>query len=1497
MPSAALTLDVAGLNASSLAAPQLWALTLALAAAMRLPNGTLAVSGISAAASGTSLGVVISGDSDADVSLLVDDLLLLLPSTAPSGTLVAALNAADAAFASITSVSMAGSVAFGDAAPLASVGATLLLRGGVNATLLGAAEQAAFVVALANVLNVTVGEVDAAAPSNLPGGGVMWPITVDASSAAQAVQLAAQLAAALPSNASTSAPALWQAVAAAGIAGVTSVEALGAPVAQAPSPTGGTAPVMACTLMLTGVNPAASFGDAESAALSEALADALGISPEAIKLTGLGDDGSGNTLVGVAVFADSAAAAAALAATLANLLPQTPVSSALATSLTNVTINLANLTAVSAPGGAPVVGDAAPSASMAATLVLSGAGLSAASFGATQQAAFAAALSTYLDLSGGALALTAVEDAPGNNSGVAVTFAVGASGDLQATGVAATLAAAVPSSATAASADLWAAISSAGLPQVTGVDALGTPASLVAAAAGGGVPVAATTLQLAGVAASAFGVGEEAALSAVLADALGCSAEAVTITGAADATGGLRVGVVVSADSTADAAALATALGALLPSAAPAGLLASNLAASAQNLGSVTAVSAPAPVVGDAAPSASMAATLLLSGAGLTAASFGATQQAVFAAALSAFLGVSGGTLALTDVQDAGAGMAVAVTVATAGAVRAASLAAALAAAVPSSTANATALWAAISNAGLPQVAGVDVATQPAAQVAPASDVGAPVATTTLLLSGVNASAISAADQAALTAALAFALSCAPDAVIVSGVAAAAGGALVGLLVIGTDAADAAGLATAMDALLPSSPSAPSALLASAVAQAALSFATLTNVSALGGSTLVGDAAPSSSVSATLSLLGAGLSGATFSAAQQAAFAAALSSFLDVGAGELVLTDVQSVAGGVTVSFSVAAAGGLQAAVLAAALTTAVPSSGSGLPALWQAVSNAGMPQVTSVTAPVAPTIVGPSVPATATSVGIALQSFPDTDAFGVPQQAAFLAAMTALLGASAGDVTLVDFMAGAPPDTVLLLISVSNVPSPVVANLTSTLVLAALQESGLPQVTAVQVPVSAPPPPSPPPSPPPPPPPSPLPPARSALITQAIDTPTVSGAIVLYGPTLVNGVVNATALAAISQALADSVGTDVSLVSITTVEWVVQSVFFLYGATNAAPTNASYASSGAALAASIDALTGASAAQTTLEVLSTVTTTSRRLLAGALEVIILAANPTLAAVQYFTTALTTSLNDTSLLAALKASGVNASSLTLSVGYSTGLQFGFLIECPDGVAGIPNGTAVQAAVNQGGLDTDPAFFADANAAGLGNIDAVVVSLLPILGACVAVTLALLHALMHPNGARSLPVAAAPEPPIAAAAITASVAVPASAVSAAGGAEGGHLFGRRQAVCAGDAGLGAERHLLHAGRADELLRRSAGGDHRNAHVYRLQCRAGGPPADAAGAAAADPASWQRDQQHEQHQHDERGQHDQHVGRQPRAGVLPAAARAGGVGARHFAERNA
>jgi len=472
MPSAAVTLILGGVSAAAIGAAELKALVLATTTALGFAADAFAVSGIAANGSDTSVGIVISGDSLAGAEAFADGLLAALPSFAPAG-LAGAIAASRPAFANLVSVTTAGAMAFGDAAPPSSVGATMILRGaGVHSATYGVPEETAFLEALAAFLNVVAAQLDVSAPFDV-AGGVSMSLTIAAANSAQAASLVATLAAALPSNQTSATPSLWQATNSSGLSQVTSIEAYGAPYMQVATAADGSAPVASTTLLLQGI-AASLIGAPEEAALCEVLAEALQCAPDAILISGMTSSAAG-ALVGVVMFADSAPAAAALAATLDLILPATVLQNGLAAVLSGGLSSLAGLTAVSAANDTVLVGDAAPCASMEATLVLGGAGVSAASFSATQQAAFAAALSTFLGVEGAALALTGTSN--GANGGVAVSFTVAAAGAVQAAALAAVLGSGGTSNATSSTPALWQAVNRGGLPQVVNVTALGVPAA------------------------------------------------------------------------------------------------------------------------------------------------------------------------------------------------------------------------------------------------------------------------------------------------------------------------------------------------------------------------------------------------------------------------------------------------------------------------------------------------------------------------------------------------------------------------------------------------------------------------------------------------------------------------------------------------------------------------------------------------------------------------------------------------------------------------------------------------------------------------------------------------------------------------------------------------------------------------------------------------------------------------------------------------------------
>jgi hypothetical protein len=163
--------------------------------------------------------------------------------------------------------------------------------------------------------------------------------------------------------------------------------------------------------------------------------------------------------------------------------------------------------------------------------------------------------------------------------------------------------------------------------------------------------------------------------------------------------------------------------------------------------------------------------------------------------------------------------------------------------------------------------------------------------------------AIASALQAALVDAIASALGVAPEDVTLSGLASSTGGTTLGVVVSGASLADATALAAALTALLPSL--SPTSGFAGALASVSPSLA---NVTALGGAS-VAPAVPSTGVTASLTLAGAGLSALTFGAAQQSAFLAGLRAFLGASADVALTAIVDAPGGGVSLSFEASAIG------------------------------------------------------------------------------------------------------------------------------------------------------------------------------------------------------------------------------------------------------------------------------------------------------------------------------------------------------------------------------------------------------------------------------------------------------------------------------------------------------------------------------------------------------------------------------------------------------------
>jgi hypothetical protein len=217
------------------------------------------------------------------------------------------------------------------------------------------------------------------------------------------------------------------------------------------------------------------------------------------------------------------------------------------------------------------------------------------------------------------------------------------------------------------------------------------------------------------------------------------------------------------------------------------------------------------------------------------------------------------------------------------------------------------------------------------------------------------------------------------------------------------------------------------------------------------------------------------------------------------------------------------------------------------------------------------------------------------------------------------------------------------------------------------------------------------------------------VSVPTVFVSITAFGDLLdVN--LAAGKLQSVAAAMADSLGTDTSLVIVTSEQYVLQSIVALPS------SNVSDAVRTAVAAVFIK--TGASSTQ----VLG-MSATSRRLLA--LEVTVASTFANYSAMAAFNTTLTAAVANGSFSASLQQLGVRSAAY-LPVRAASGAQFSFMIQCPGGtsVGGtvLPDVTAVLQGVSQTGIDAYTGFHSELDAAGLGVIDSVVVTRLPVASA-------------------------------------------------------------------------------------------------------------------------------------------------------------------------------
>ena len=231
---------------------------------------------------------------------------------------------------------------------------------------------------------------------------------------------------------------------------------------------------------------------------------------------------------------------------------------------------------------------------------------------------------------------------------------------------------------------------------------------------------------------------------------------------------------------------------------------------------------------------------------------------------------------------------------------------------------------------------------------------------------------------------------------------------------------------------------------------------------------------------------------------------------------------------------------------------------------------------------------------------------------------------------------------------------------------------------------------------------------------------------------VTLFGASLDDNI-EADGLGAVAHAFAAALGTTSSLVSIQSVEYVLQIVIATPGV-DAASASRSKAAVGAALLSA----TGASSAGVSLNMLSVNMDASRRKLLGTVEFTAMAYSASLAAVLSMNTTLYSAVSDGSLTAALVTAGVNATGVELPVPTDAGAQFHVQVQCPDSAVGTdgtprPSAAARLRRASAGALDASTQLLPDIAAVGLGVISHAAVTLSPILGAhsrvvyCLAVT--------------------------------------------------------------------------------------------------------------------------------------------------------------------------
>ena len=211
---------------------------------------------------------------------------------------------------------------------------------------------------------------------------------------------------------------------------------------------------------------------------------------------------------------------------------------------------------------------------------------------------------------------------------------------------------------------------------------------------------------------------------------------------------------------------------------------------------------------------------------------------------------------------------------------------------------------------------------------------------------------------------------------------------------------------------------------------------------------------------------------------------------------------------------------------------------------------------------------------------------------------------------------------------------------------------------------------------------------------------------------------------VNAQSKASVGSAIAAAVGTNASLVNISSIAYVLSFAVGLHSDVGSVGTLAS------SLQASLMQASGAAAGAVSLQVVSANSpdTRRRRLSTAATDAYTLfASGSSLASVTSFNASLYDSVDSGQLAASLQSAGDNVTAVELLLPAAMGVQFGVMVACPDNGTGadgvaLPTVTDIIQRVAPGVFDVSNTLVEDLSAAGMGPVSRVAVTLTPIEGA-------------------------------------------------------------------------------------------------------------------------------------------------------------------------------